>query len=247
VTVLRCLGKAPKRHDPRTLRLATLLKADLPSAPEVRDWTGPMGASFGMMRNDAIGDCTCAGAGHLIQCWTSNSGVENTISDDDVVSAYSAITGYTPSDPSTDKGAVLLDVLNAWRQTGIGGHQIGAYVLVDHTNHDEVKLALDLFGGLYTGAMLPASAQGMVGGTWNDVRSDDAGSWGGHCMAALAYDAAGVIYATWGARQRATWSWFDAYADEVYAIVSADWVTGAKSAPSGFDLAALQQYLAELK
>jgi hypothetical protein len=245
--VTRCLGKQPRRHDPRTLRLATLLTTALPAAPPARDWSAALPTALGMMRNDACGDCTCAGAAHLVQTWTANNGGEVTISDDDVVAAYSKITGYTPSDPTSDKGAVLLDVLNAWRQAGIGGHKIGAYAIVDHTNVAEVKLALDLFGGLYTGAMLPQSAESAVGSTWSAVALDDAGSWGGHCMAVAAYDADGITYLTWGARQRATWDWWSAYCDEAYAIIADDWVTGAKPAPSGFDVAALRQYLAELK
>ena len=51
-----------------------------------------------------------------------------TPSDKQVVAAYSAITGYNPSTGANDNGAVEIDVLNYWRQTGIAGHKIGAYV-----------------------------------------------------------------------------------------------------------------------
>lgn len=242
----RCLGKLPAVHDPRTLRLAKLLVPSLPAAPPSRDWSVALPVDLGMMSNDVCGDCTCAGAAHLVQTWTANNGGELTLGDADVVAAYSDITGYTPSDPTTDRGAVLLDVLNAWRQNGIGGHKIGGYVAVNHLDLEEVAQAIDLFGGVYTGAMLPVCAQAQVGATWSDT-SGAAGGWGGHCLAAVAYNDAGLTYVTWGKRQLATWQWFAAYADECYAIISVDWVTGAKPAPSGFDLPTLQAYLAQIR
>ena len=229
--------------------MSAILRAEaLPPVIPAIDWGAKLPDDVGMMRNDQIGDCTCAGVGHLVQTWTSITGAEVTISDDDIVAAYSAITGYTPDDPSTDQGAVLLDVLNYWRNTGIGGHKIGAYALVDHTNVVEVQTAMFLFGGLYTGAQLPMSAQSSIGTLWSEVAAGgtDRGSWGGHCLAAVAYNPYGITYLTWGARQLATWAWENAYADEMYAIVSKDWVDGTKPAPSGFDLPKLQEYLGAL-
>ncbi len=237
------LGKKPRRHDPRTLRLAAYMAPELPAPLLTVDWTKALPVDLGEMGNSSIGDCTCAGAGHLVQTWTANRGDEITISDEAIIAAYSAITGYTPSDPSTDNGAVLLDVLNFWRQTGIGGHKIGAYACVNHADVDELKIACDLFGGLFTGVQLPTTAQAEVGAVWQDT-TGEVGSWGGHCVALVGYDTDGVTYLTWGKRQRATWAWVAKYADEAYAIVAADWVNGSMPAPSGFDLAALQADLA---
>jgi len=42
-----------------------------------------------------------------------------------------------------------------------------------------------------------------------------------------------------------TWSFWNAYCDESYAIISPDFV-GKQTAPSGFDLAALQADLKEV-
>ncbi|HEX4786746.1 MAG TPA: hypothetical protein VH350_20570, partial [Candidatus Sulfotelmatobacter sp.] len=68
------LGKGVARHDPRTLLLASYVTTALPAPPASADLTAKVGASWGMMDNDQIGDCTCAAAGHLIMEWTANAG-----------------------------------------------------------------------------------------------------------------------------------------------------------------------------
>lgn len=250
------LGKSPVKHDPRTLKLKSVFA--MRPDPVDFDWTRVLPDDLGMMRNDEMGNCTCAGVGHMIQIWTAANGGEVTISDDDVVAAYKAITklvngvAYDPADPSTDTGLALLDVLKYWRTTGIGGHKIGGFAKLDHNDLDEIRAAGHAFGGLYTGAMLPLSAQAAIGATWtggNGQGADAPGSWGGHCMALVAASSSGsggVKYITWGKRQDADMSWVTECADEMYAIFSSDWVTGAKPAPSGLNILELQSYLANL-
>ncbi|MDD5301491.1 MAG: hypothetical protein PHS14_00165 [Elusimicrobia bacterium] len=240
------LGKAAPRLDPRTLRLAAYLPAELPEIPAAADYSRavPSGA-WGMLANDRLGDCTCAAAGHLIQQWTGSVGSAVTPADADIVAAYSAITGYNPADPSTDRGAVELDVLNFWRAAGIAGHKIGAYAAVDPRDRAHVRAGAYLFGGLYLGVALPRSAQAQD--TW-DVAGDgpDAapGSWGGHAVSVAAYDADGLYIVTWGALKRVTWAFWDRYVDEAYAVLSPDFLDGKGQTPAGFNLAQLQQDLA---
>ena len=72
------------------------------------------------------------------------------------------------------------------------------------------------------------------------------GSWGGHAVIIGAYDNNTLTCITWGAPKKMTWSFWDAYCDEAYALLSPDWATGQKAAPSGFDLAALQADLKQV-
>ena len=59
--------------------------------------------------------------------WTANAAQKLlTPSDQQIVSAGSAITGYNTATGANDNGAVEIDVLNYWRQTGIAEHKIGA-------------------------------------------------------------------------------------------------------------------------
>jgi hypothetical protein len=248
------LGKSPARHDPRTLLLASYTTHELPVPPAKFDLTGKV-KSWGMMENDQIGDCTCAAAGHLLMEWTANAGKKMfTPTDKQIVAAYSAITGYNPKTGANDNGAVEIDVLNFWRQSGIAGHKIGAYVALEPSNHHHVMDSVYIFEGCYIGVQLPISAQAQVqnhqpwsvppGGPTGDGKP---GSWGGHAVPVVAFDSRGVTVVTWGALQMMTWSFWETYCEEAYAILSNDYVIGKKTTPQGFKLQDLQADLADLK
>jgi hypothetical protein len=204
-----------------------------------------------MMLNDSLGDCTIAAAGHMIEYWTADTygGTGHVVNDKEVLTAYSAVSGYDPSTGQNDNGAVELDVLNYWRKNGIGGHKIWAFVSVNTKNHYEITQAVYLFGGAYIGLNLPISAQDH--GPWvvpagGPVGKGEPGSWGGHAVPVVAYDANGLTVVTWGTLQTMSWAFWDAYCEEAYAVLGgSDWVKGSTSmAPNGFDLATL---VADLK
>ena len=137
------LGKLPPRHDGRTLQLARYMKA-LPPPPAAVDWTKGITA-FGMMLNDALGDCTIAGCGHAVQIWTANLGAEITVPDPTVEQFYEEWDGYDPADPSTDQGGVELDVLNSWRQGGFAGHILTGFADPHPANLEAVRQAIEPF------------------------------------------------------------------------------------------------------
>ncbi len=252
------LGKGAPRHDPRTLLFAAYTTAALPAPPAKLDLATKVGAAWGMMENDQLGDCTCAAAGHLIMEWTKNAqSTMVTPTNDQIVAAYSAITGYNPQTGANDNGAVEVDVLNYWRQTGIAGHQIQAYMALEPSNHQHVMDAVWIFGGCYIGLALPKSAQAQTSnkkiwsvppaGTSGDGKP---GSWGGHAVPVVAYDSRSLTVVTWGALQTMTWGFWAAYCDEAYAILSPDYLAkkgGDLVTPEGFNLAQLQEDLADLK
>jgi hypothetical protein len=245
------LGKSPKRTDHRTLKLGNYLKtADLPALPDSFDWAtiGVPIPDFGMMRNDELGDCTCASAGHLIMRWTADNGNLFVPTDQQIVDAYSAITGYNPANPATDQGANELYVLSYWKNTGIAGHNIGAYAEIDVSRTDLIKYAIYLFGGAYLGVELPLAYQGAA--SWDtpaDLNGNNApGSWGGHAIPAIAWDENWITIITWGKPLKMSWGAWAAYGEESYAILSPDLVTGAKTSPDGFDLTTLQADLQSL-
>jgi hypothetical protein len=249
------LGKQAARHDPRTLLLASYVTPALPTPPASFDLTAKVGASWGMMENDQLGDCTCAAAGHLLMEWTANAGKKMfTPTDKQIVAAYSAITGYNPATGAHDDGAVEVDVLNYWRQSGIAAHKIGAYMALEPVNHSHIMDSVYIFEGCYIGMQLPKSAQAQVqnhqpwsvppGGPNGDGKP---GSWGGHAVPVVAYDARGVTVVTWGALQTMTWSFWETYCEEAYAILSNDSLTNKKQTPQGFNLTQLQADLADLK
>ena len=249
------LGRNPVRRDVRTLMLARYLDdaAVLPTVPPSCDLTAAVTA-WGMMLNADLGCCTLAAGGHMVEAWTAANGAQQTIPDQDIAIGYWE-TGQPPAASGTaggptDTGRVELDVLNYWRQSGIGGHRITAFVSVNPRNTEHVRAAIYLFGGLYLGVALPKTAQSqhvwdVVG---NPAADPDAvpGSWGGHAVPELAYDSTGNLKViTWGAPLQMSQAFHDTYVDEAYAIVAPDWLPSGKT-PQGFDLAALQTDLSAL-
>lgn len=246
---MRCLGKLPARHDKRTLKLARYLTDDLAPPPLSVDWGAKL-ANLGPMLNDQLGDCTCAALGHIIEVWTSMNGNQVTLHDSAILKAYQEACGYDPGDPATDRGGIMLDVLNYFRTVGVGGHRARAFVYVDPTNREHVKQAIHLFGGLYVGLGLPTTADKqerwhvVLGGTEQGGNNNDAdpGSWGGHAINVCGYGPRGLQCVTWGEKKDMSWDFFQGYTDEAYAILSADWAD-ADGAPSGFDMARLSDDL----
>jgi hypothetical protein len=236
------LGKQPP--DPRKLMLHRYMDMKtLPPADPAADWSDAVQVPWGMFKNDSIGDCTCAAIAHSLMVWTANASNVVVPSDADVLATYSAITGYDPSDPSTDRGAVEVDCLKYWRATGIAGHKIDAWADVDPTNFEHVKWALSMFGNGYIGLGLPLTAQNQVGTLWTVDNSGgpngQPGSWGGHAVNIVAYDPDGLTCVTWGAKQKMTWDFFKAYCDEYHAPLSKDWMAGNTS-PAALDWATLE-------
>lgn len=240
----RRLGRKAIKTDSRTLRLARYLTAELPPPPAARDWTKGI-AEWGMMGNDTLGDCTIAGCGHAIQVWTANLSGEATVLDSAILQAYEAWDGYNPNDPSTDRGGIELDVLTDWKANPLAGHALLGFADPNVSNLQEIRQAINLFGGVYIGVSLPLTAQHQD--IW-DVAPDpgdgstQAGSWGGHCVFVCAYDAEGFTCITWGRLKKLTISFWSAYVDEAHALLSSDWI--AVTAPSGFDLQQLESDLA---
>lgn len=233
------LGKLPPKLDLRTLQFARYAQ-QLPPAPASCDWSQKV-PRWPMLGNDDYGDCTFAGAVHMSQCWADNAGRPFTPDDRAVVAEYLSFTG------GRDIGCVELDVLKKWRADGIVGHKIGAFAALEPAEHEPLKQTVHLFGGAYLGVALPLSAKNQA--VWDvppqgPIGRGTPGSWGGHCVVVVAYDAAGPIVVTWGQLQRMTWAFYEAYVDEAYAILAQDFLSDKNTAPNGFDITALAADLA---
>lgn len=222
--------------------------AGLAAPPSAADWLFSIPAGdWGMLANDQWGDCTCAGVGHKrIGDVYVNQGQVLTVTDQDVLALYSAVTGFNPADPSTDQGAVCQDVLAYWQKNGFLGEKIVAYAKVDLSNQTLVKQAISLFGQIYCGFNFPGTAmdQFNAGQPWDVVRG--AQIEGGHCVTVGAYDANGLECVTWGKLQRLTWRFLAKYFDEAWVIVTPDQVNSGGLDAQGLNLYALGQDYAQL-
>ncbi len=249
----RKLGKKAAKKDQRTFALRNYLRAvKLPPVPDHATWSAKV-PEFPMYLNDQIGDCAIAGPAHLLQVWSFNDvdTPDFTPSDDQVIREYMKVGGYDPTNPGSDNGCILLDVMNTWRRDGLCGHKIGAYVGVNPQEHDMVAAAIHLFGGLTIGLRMPSAWQTMQG-TWKaPSRFHRFGpwapdSWGGHCVIVVDYDETTVTAVTWGGLQKLSWNALQSYCDEAFAAISVDWLGPDGKAPNGFDTRALAADLAAL-
>lgn len=227
------LGKKAPVYHSKSLRLANYIKDLAPPPPSV-DFSLKL-KNLGMMLNDKLGDCTCAAIGHIIQTWTSITRPEQVIlSDSDIEDLYEKACGYVPGDSSTDRGGDETNVLIYWRDSGIfPDHPLAGFVSVQPGNHEQVKQCLNLFGAVYIGVDLPVTAQTQD--VWDVVSTTGEGapgSWGGHAVPVVAYDADGLTVITWGALKKMTWAFWDAYCDEAHGPLSADWIENGAS-PTG--------------
>lgn len=239
------LGKLAPRHDPRTLQLVNYLDTGkLPTIPSQKDWSGKV-PEWKMLLNDTLGCCTISGAAHMIMGWSANANTEVTPTDSDILKAYSAVSGYDPGTGENDNGAVELDVLNYWRNTGIAGHKIYAYTALEPRNHSHIKASIYLFGGCYIGLALPISARNQTVWSvpaWGTRGSGAPGSWGGHAVNIVSYTAHDLTIVTWGALKKMSWAFLDTYCDESYTILSQDFTKNG-IAPNALNWDALQQDL----
>lgn len=203
------------------------------------DWISKV-RTWGELGNEKAGDCAEAAPGHSIQsASTYASGVERIVTGAEVLAAYSAITGYDPTKPETDRGSYLVDVLHYWQRAGIAGRKILGAVQIPLGDGALLQRAIGLFGGVIVGYALPNSAKYQT--AW-DVAEDGVGaqpgSWGGHAVwlgKAIGSVVGGV---TWGEPIDISMRFQHAYCDEAYAVIDEDFVNG-DFAPNGLDLETL--------
>ena len=242
------LGKLPKVVDRRNLQFAKY-RTSVPVPPLQRDWI-PSGESWPMYGNDTIGDCVVAAALHVIgQATFYTKGVPTEFSTAQAVQVYSAVGGYVPGDPSTDNGLSINAFLKYWKNNGLLGHELLAWVEINPLNLADVEDAINLFGSNFSGVALPVSAQGE--NCWSVpatglMGNGTPGSWGGHCVPNMNYNPRVQQLINWGETMYQTQNFFMGYCDELYALITADWVAQNGLAPSGFNLSQLSADLAVL-
>jgi hypothetical protein len=231
--------KTPDEQLRKCLQLDKYLDLSaLPVAPDTLDWSNGGPSDWGMMLNDNVGDCAVAAPAHMVQVASlvaSNSMV--TISDADIKKAYMAISGWNGViGDRSDVGCNMVDVLNYWKNTGIGGHKIQGFVTINPTHIAMARVALWLFGALYVGYSLPTTAQNQT--VWDVVPGMIPGNWGGHAVARVRHDPKIRSVITWGYVQEATEAFDNACCDELHAIILPEWTPNGANV-AGFDAATL--------
>jgi len=195
-------------------------------------------------------NCTIAMTGHQIEAWTEyGQGTAHKVTNSQVLTAYEAVSGYVPGEPNTDQGAVLQDVMNYWRKTGIGGHKIVAFAQVNVANLIEAHSAINYFGSLSVGVNFPNAAMDQFNHhqVWSPVKGDTIA--GGHAIHVGAYSHPNntLTAVTWGAPQVLTYPWWVEYVQEAWVAITQDWINKASQVdPLKQGLTTLEQEFKQL-
>jgi hypothetical protein len=221
--------------------------AQTPPIPYELSWLKGMPDWLGMMLNGPtpndpnaleLGDCTNAAAHHMKQIWTFHAeGTMITDPDSAVLQGYEESCGYVLNDPSTDQGGSLQEVLKYWMSVGMpdgkgGRDKIAGFIEIDPRNSHDVRQAIAECGGVYCGAAIPEAW-----GDWQPGQTWDLAGQGveGHCVIGVAYDQHNVTMDSWGFPIPTTNNAITAYFDEIYAVVSPEWIEKTGKTPFGMD------------
>lgn len=241
-------GKPKAIKDPRSFKVTDYLSIPQLQIPDAHDWTTVKKNKWDVFGNDSIRNCTCAAAGHMIECWSANASTAFEISEEAILNTYITLSKYDPITKKNDDGVYMIDALRYWRKNGIDQHRIRVFATVPQDRREIVKASIYLFGGIYVGLQLPNSIEHQK--IWavkpGELTGDnEPGSWGGHAVAILAYDEEYLTCITFGGKQKMTWDFWETYNDEAYAIITQDFMKGDKN-PLGLNLAAMEEDLMRL-
>lgn len=247
-------GKKPARPDSVTFKFSAFFdKTRLPTPPAIFGHYRQIHTSWGMLGNDEYGDCVWAGAAHETMLWTAEAGRQVGITTNNVLDAYTDVTGFDPKDPSSDQGTDMQMAASYRRKTGIMDamgvrHRIDSYVALTRGDISDLMISTYLFGATGVGVLFPKSAMSQFenGQVWSVVDSDPTPE-DGHYIPVLGRNSAGnILCVTWGRLQAMTPEWYTKYNDESIAYVSLEPLTTRLVSPEGFDIAALRYDLKAL-
>jgi hypothetical protein len=239
------LGAILGKHDPRALQLRHYItKARLAPAPPLVDWREP--AAYQMFGNDAVGDCVIAAEFNFMAGSAALTCQNLKLTREGALADYGAITGYDPATGANDNGTDPNDALKFWSHLPVGDpRKVLAYAEVNLKDLEEVRSAIQIFGGIYLSLAMPKSAQAQVGGVWDvdwwpEPWDAIPGTWGGHQVEWPYLDMRGsklgIEVATWGAMQAMTAAFLDKYATAGRVRVTAQLVAETGLSPAGLNL-----------
>lgn len=242
------LGKGDAVRPVGLLDLETYSSTGFPAPPATfGTLTGLQAIAWDMDGNDTLGDCTIAGADHVIAAENALLNTNDPRPDLAILEAQ-----YKVLSPN-DQGCVIANVLQTWRGSGLfqmagGANKIGQYAPFDHRSKTQFHQVIAYTGNAYLGIACPQSAQQQFS---KQLQTGQLVPWtvvpgsqieGGHCIVAVGYEAEGILCVTWGAIVLVTWAFLTKYCDEGWAIVSQE-LTEKGTDPLGLDIQQLDSDL----
>jgi hypothetical protein len=173
--------------------------------------------------------------------WCKEGGSAAEFTDENVLSDYSAVTGFNPRDPYSDRGTDMQEAASYRRKVGVvdshgSRHRIDSYVALQTGDLDDLIIATYLFGATGVGIMLPSQAEDKFDNAeiW-DVDAHDR-VVGGHYISVLGRNSKGnLLLVTWGRLHSMTPEFYKRYNDESVAYLSLERLKN-KVSPEGFHI-----------
>lgn len=242
-------GRKPPIDKP-ALMLSSFLKdagTPLPPHPLATDYLSAI-RDWQMLGNDYFGDCvavTAANERHVVNKVLSGKDTYSTV--DQVFAFYRTQNPNfqpNPNDPVEDNGMVIQTALETLIANGdryFDGVKPLAFAKVDHTNLEEVKSALAIFGMLWVGINVQRANMYQFNDNepWDYVSGspDD----GGHSVVAggyLSQPTNDVRFITWGEETGFTDNFWNHQVEEAWVVIWPEHL-GTTQFEAGVDQAAL--------
>ena len=240
-------GKLPADPYKPAIRLSRSLTGVVPEHPAAANYLATLG-NWKMLGNDTKGDCVAVTWANTRRLVTATLSTEHYPSLSDVMRIYA-----TQNPGGTDNGMVIQDLLG-WltKNAGPDAAKAVGFAKVDHTNPDEVKAAIAVFGSVWTGiAVLQANENEFdAGQPWDYVSGSP--DVGGHSVIVGGYGPpqGGPLggderFITWAAETSFTDEFWQREVDECWAVIwpehlgSAEFMAGMDLATFSADYAAI--------
>jgi hypothetical protein len=242
--------RAPKNAP--ALRFASFLSPTVPSHPAEEDYLATL-TNWQLLGNDVAGDCNAVTWANMRRLVTVSLATEYYPTQAQVWQFYQTQNpGFDPTGTSDTNGPGSSQDQGMDVQTGLeylhstggpDGIKAVAFAKVDHTNIDEVKAALAIFGSLWLGVqVLAANQQEFADGKpWTDVPGSAID--GGHAILGGGYGT-DIKFITWAKETEFDPSFWNGVVQGT-PLVQESWVViwpehlGTKSFEDGVNLAQL--------
>ncbi len=176
------LGKRPPTPERKRLRFKDYFTGVVPAAPPATDYFNRV-PTWILGANDRFGTCgPTSVANDRLQVTTYLTGTPQVGTDDDVFDLYrrSGNPNFDPATGADDNGVNMQTMLEAVVSGGFAGTKALGFAQVDHTNLEEMRAAIAIFGSLLLGVVLEVPQQSQTGQRlWDYVPG---AVWGGHAI-----------------------------------------------------------------
>lgn len=233
--------------------LATRASLARMAVPQNADWWAKCPPDGDALGNDQCGNCVPVADLRIIQARRANAWGDTWVPPKQMaVSLYTLRTGYNQLTGQPDRGTDTVADMTAWVQSGIRLDEqnldVVRWATVDPKRDDEIALAIAHLGPIAVTLALPSAAQDLT--TWSRAPGQGAdwapGSWGGHRVAAGAFNGRTRVVRTWGMDLQMHPEFWAAYVVACDAALSREWLDTTGLSPDGLDWNALTADLAGL-